>query len=97
MDTLKDTVRRVVTEYAGEMLNGYSSVTSNADGTVLTVVDFFRIKQERFVDVGVIVRIVGEQVLIERDQNDKLVVDALIQAGIPRSQIVLAYAGEPVP
>jgi hypothetical protein len=36
-------------------------------------------------------------VVIERDQNDKLVVDALLQAGVPRSQIVLAYAGEHVP
>ena len=35
-------------------------------------------------------------IVIERDVNDKPLVDALLQAGIPRKQIVLAYAGEPV-
>jgi hypothetical protein len=29
--------------------------------------------------------------------NNKLVVDALMQAGISRKNIILAYAGEPVP
>lgn len=43
------------------------------------------------------VRIFEDVVIIERDQNDKLVVDALMQAAISREKIILAYAGEPVP
>jgi hypothetical protein len=33
----------------------------------------------------------------EEDPTDKKLVDALLQRGIPREQIVLAYAGEPIP
>jgi hypothetical protein len=50
----------------------------------------------RMVDVGLIVRVVGDRIIIERDVNDKPLVDALLQASISRQQIVLAYAGEPV-
>jgi len=44
-----------------------------------------------------IVRIIRNDVIIERDDNDPPLVDALRQAGVPRSQIILAYAGEPAP
>jgi hypothetical protein len=37
------------------------------------------------------------QIVIEMDDSNKPLVDALLQAGIPRSKIILAYAGEPVP
>ena len=47
--------------------------------------------------VSLLVRILPGVVVIERDQNDKPLVDALVQAGIPREKIILAYAGEPVP
>ena len=46
---------------------------------------------------NLVLRIAEGYVIIERDQNDKLVVDALVQAGIPRDKVILAYAGEPVP
>jgi sulfur carrier protein ThiS len=47
--------------------------------------------------VVVLARIVGEQVVIEEDMTDKPLIDALLQRGIPQSQIVLAYEGEPLP
>jgi hypothetical protein len=47
--------------------------------------------------VVVLARIVGEQVVIEEDMTDKPLIDALLQRGVPRSQIVLAYDGEPLP
>lgn len=31
------------------------------------------------------------------DMNNQPPVDALVQAGLPRERIILAYAGEPVP
>lgn len=46
---------------------------------------------------GVVVRIVHSIVVVERDQTDRPVVDALLDAGIPRANIILAYLGEPVP
>jgi len=38
--------------------------------------------------------VVGDRIIIERDMNDKPLVEALLQAHIPRQHIVLAYAGE---
>lgn len=54
-------------------------------------------RERRNVDANLIVRPLGEKIIIERDMNDKLLVDALLQAGVPRSQVILAYEGEPVP
>ena len=42
-------------------------------------------------------RIVGNRVVIEEDMTDKKLVDALLQRGILRDQIILAYEGEPIP
>jgi XisI protein len=46
--------------------------------------------------VVVMARVVGDKILIEEDASlDKPLVDALVvNGGIPREQIVLAYAGE---
>ena len=56
-----------------------------------------RDRNEYSADASLIARIVGATVVIEHDMNDKPLVDALIQAGVPRDQIVLAYRGEPLP
>ncbi|GIK66298.1 MAG: hypothetical protein BroJett018_40920 [Chloroflexota bacterium] len=100
MDSLKQTVYEVVAGYAGKALNGYSYLTQNEDQTLLAVVDMAQSKgggETHYAGTSVIVRIIGDMIIIDRDQNDKLVVDALVQAGIPREQIILAYAGESVP
>ncbi len=41
-----------------------------------------------------VVRVVGDRGIVERDINDKPLVDALVATGVPRGQIVLAYTGE---
>ncbi|MBL8156207.1 MAG: XisI protein [Anaerolineae bacterium] len=97
MDTLKEITYQVVSGYAGEGLNGISYLTQNADGTVLTVTDFAQVQGKHITGISLVVRLIGNFVVIERDQNDKPLVDALLEAGILRSQIVLAYAGEPAP
>ncbi len=48
------------------------------------------------VDTGLVARVAGDRIIVERDVNDKPLVDALVQAGVPRRSIVLAYAGESV-
>jgi hypothetical protein len=51
-------------------------------------------KQE-YPDVIVMARVDGDKIIIEHDSTDKPLVDALmVNAGIPREQIILAYAGE---
>ena len=97
MDSLKDVVRQVVAGYAGKGLNGISYLTQSEDSSVFTVTDFARIRGEHISGVSLMVRIVGDLVIVERDQNDKILKNALIQAGIPREKIILAYSGEPVP
>lgn len=96
MDRLIDTLRTVLEGYTGEALNGYSYLTESKDGTAFAVVSVGQLPDRRIVDAGLIVRLVGDRIIIERDVNDKPLVDALLQANVPRRQIVLAYAGEPV-
>ncbi len=96
MDRLIETLRTVLEGYTGEALNGYSYLTESRDSTVFTVVSIGYLSDKRIVDAGLIVRVVGDRIIIERDVNDKPLVDALLQAHVPRHQIVLAYAGEPV-
>jgi hypothetical protein len=97
MDNLNETVKRVVEGYSGKAFNGHLYLTISPAGDVFTVVGVGVINGQRFVNTSLVVRIVGDLVIVERDQNDKIVLDALLQAGVPREKIILAYAGEPVP
>jgi len=97
MATLKQTVLKVVSEYAKDGLNCTSYLTQNEDGSLLTVVDIEDSPNAHDMGVSLVVRIIGEKVIVERDMNNKPAIDALIQAGISRKNIVLAYAGEAIP
>ena len=93
-----DLIHRIVAEYAKPALTGESSyLTQSDDGKILSVFDIRTIDGRSRADTGLVVRVEGKYIIIEHDMNDKPLVDALVQAGIPREQIVLAYAGEPVP
>jgi len=94
MDTLRETVRSVMEGYAKRGYNSRSHLMQNEDGTLFTVIT---VPEKSASFVSLLVRVIGQKVIIERDQNDKMLVDALIQAGVSREKIVLAYAGEPVP
>ena len=97
MDTVKEIVHREVSSYVGRGANGYSYLVANPEQTDWTVVFVLNIDGQRVVRSGLIVRLWKESILIEQDTNEPPLVEALVQAGIPRSQIILAYAGEPVP
>jgi hypothetical protein len=48
--------------------------------------------------VAVMARVVGNHIVIEEDRTDKPLVDALmINGGVPRERIILAYKGEKLP
>lgn len=55
------------------------------------------IRKERITGMGLLVRLVNDHIIVEHDGNDKMLIDALLQAGIPRESIILAYAGESIP
>ena len=97
MDTLKQTVKKAVEGYAVKGLNSDAYLTVSPDEALFTVVDIAHIHGQRLVATSLIVRLLHDQIIIEQDDNNKPLVDALVQVGIPRSQIVLAYLGENVP
>lgn len=95
MDTLSDALAAVMAGYAGRDLNGESFLTHSDDRTVLTVISVGDLRGQHFAVTSLVARIVDGQIVIEHDLNDKPLVDALVAAGMPRQQIILAYAGEP--
>lgn len=97
MDRLTEVLKQTMSGYTGEALNGYSYLTSSDDQQVFTVVSVGQVRDKRIVETGLIARVIGGHIVIERDVNDKPLVDALMQNGLPRDLIVLAYAGETVP
>jgi len=97
MDRLTEVLKQTMTGYTGKALNGYSYLTSSEDQQLFTVVSVGYVPDKRIVETGLIARVLGAHIVIERDVNDKPLVDALMQNGIGRDQIVLAYAGEAVP
>ena len=97
MDQLKDVLKQVLESYTGEGLNGYSYLTSSADEHIFTSVSVGHIDGKEFAFVDLIVRLVGNHIIIDQDANSDPLFEALMQAGIPRKAIILAYAGEPSP
>ncbi len=96
MDRVIDILKKTLAGYTGKALNGYSYLASSSDERLFTVISIGHVPNKRIVNSGLIVQVVGNRIVIERDINDKPLVDALVQNGIPREQIILAYAGEPV-
>jgi hypothetical protein len=100
MDTLNPlykTVRAVVEGYAVPAEGADCYLAESEDHSLFTVIDLYTVQGKRHANAGLVVRVEGDQVIIERDMNNKMLVDALLQAGVPREQIILAYAGELLP
>lgn len=94
---IKDILLSTLEPYSGEALNGYLYLMVNEDATVFTITSIAKIKDETIIETGIVARVEGGMIIIERDISNKPLVDALIQAGVSRENIVLAYAGEKVP
>jgi hypothetical protein len=83
--------------YAIQGFNGFSILTSNPDKQAHSIISVAYIQGKRHVSTSLVARVDHTKIIIEHDINDKPLVDALLQAGIPREQIILAYASEPLP
>lgn len=94
MDTLKEIVKREVKAYAGKLLNGATYFVTNDNDDLFAVIDIAKFQGKHIAEAGLIVRLVNHQVVIDQDTNNKPLLDALLQAGVPREKIVLTYAGE---
>jgi hypothetical protein len=99
MDILRQTVREEVEKYAaggrGANILLFAILDDDRGIYAVNAVDYP--KRDDVAGVVVLARIVGNRVVIEEDMTDKKLVDALQQRGILRDQIILAYAGEPIP
>ncbi|MCC7449514.1 MAG: XisI protein [Anaerolineae bacterium] len=93
-----ETFRQKMAEYAKPSLTGEPSyLTQSADGSFFTVVDVSADGGKHCASISLAARVLPDFLIIEHDTNNKPLVDALVQAGIPRKKIILAYAGESVP
>jgi hypothetical protein len=97
MDSLEHIVKRVVHGYAVTGANLRTVAFSNDEQHFYAVNIIDTPVRKRPAGVMVMARVEGDKVIIEEDLTDRPLVDALVRAGIPREQIVLAYAGDPIP
>lgn len=97
MDSVTTILHEIMMGYTGEGWNAYAYLTHDPVRQMYMVITVGQQEGRREVDTDLIVRLDGNTIIIERDLNNKPLVDALVAAGIPRQQIILAYAGEPAP
>jgi hypothetical protein len=96
MDTMK-ILLAVLNEYAGEAENGYSYLTANHAQTLFVIVSIGNYKGKHLAFTDLMIHIIDDKIIIDEDRNSRPFYEALMEAGIPREQIILAYAGEQIP
>jgi hypothetical protein len=96
MDNLKAIVEREIRAYAGQGINGEMYFTHSDDGAVMSLVFTGVVRGKTVSGTSILARVLDDSVVVLEDRTNKPLVDALVQAGVPRERIVLAYAGEAV-
>jgi hypothetical protein len=99
MAGLKEIVREEVRKYAGSGRGANLRLFPILDDEqgIYNVIGVPYPVRENVSGVMVFARVVGDKVIIEEDATNKPLLDALLQQGVRREQIVLAYQGESVP
>ncbi len=97
---LTETVRREVADYNNvQAWKARSFFLEDTNQQVYAVIDLPNRDNPLVEKPGIIVlaRVIGDRVVIDEDITDRPLYRELMRAGIPREQIVLAYAGEQPP
>ncbi len=90
--------RQEIELYAGEAVGGKLVGYYDDDQLAYTVIAFPEPRHLHQSYVVLAARIIGNWIVIEEDRTDKPLVEALlVNAKIPREQIILEYAGEKLP
>ena len=101
IDQLKSILKEEVRKYAGSgrgaRLRLYPILDDERSHYSVVAVDEPRGKYLKHEIHVVFARIQDDHIIVEVDNTDKPLVDALLQQGIPRDKIILTYAGEPLP
>jgi hypothetical protein len=92
-------VQREVEDYAGPGFDIELYAVSDHPRQIYTVLVIPEYDSRKKIDSGIVVmaRVVGNVVIIDEDITDRPLFKELMRAGIPREQIILAYAGESSP
>src|SRR5262245_2705722 len=92
---LTSVVQHEVEDYArGETLGGFTYSLSDVEKQAYTVLIVPQQPKKHHAVVVIAARVVNDKVIIDEDITDRPLWEELIRAGIPREQIILAYAGE---
>lgn len=97
MATIKDILLEQLDTYVTTSATGLTELTTNTDMNLFTLIAIGDNNGNHFTFTALIVRLLPDTIIIEEDRNSKPLYEALLQAGIPREKIILAYAGEKVP
>ena len=97
MDNMMTILRQEIEKYAGEAVNGYTYLAENAEQNIFTTISIGEYEGRHVAFADLIVRVIDDKIVIDDDRNSDPLYEALLQAGIPREKIILAYAGESVP
>ena len=96
--SLAEITRREVERYVGHSDESNLYFLADDEHLAYAVVDVPHIPRTYSTEIVVMARVVGDTVVIDEDTTDKPLVDALIiNAGLPREKIILAYQGEATP
>jgi hypothetical protein len=91
-------VQQVVEEYAkGKTYRAVTYPVSDSARQTYTVVVVPDYPSKFKSGVSVMARVVGDTVIVDEDITDRPLSEALLEAGIPREKIILAYIGEQAP
>lgn len=97
MDRLAEVVRQEVEKYGVRSLNRRVYKLSDHERQSYVVISIGFDQKVHPAHPVVMARVEGDQVIIEADNTDNSLVEALMQAGVPREKIILAYMDEPLP
>jgi len=99
MDTtdLKKILHEEMQGYAGEGLNVRAYLTINDAENLYSIIDMAVVRGKRYVGTPLVARLVREHIVIDLDENDKPLVDALTARGVPPEQIICVYRGDALP
>ena len=94
---LLEILRQEMAKYGGEGLNSITYITENLTHNVFTSTTIYKDAHNPQPFVDLLVTLGGDKIIIYEDRNSEPLYEALMQAGIPREQIILAYTGEAIP
>ncbi len=97
MAHLAEIVKDTVLTYASGGSDLETFVLSNQEKNIYAVLVTDVPVQQQPMNIVVSARVIGDKVVIDEDTTDRPLIDALVQKGIPRENIICAYAGEAVP